>query len=235
MIVVHRCTECGTGFTDHPRRGMCHMCYERKRLAGQIPGLVPAAVAREHIKRLVGLGWRYREIARAAGIDRSLIAFIVGGRQRINADTAAAICAVHPANHDRYVRKAWDTRRGVSAGGHEACVVCGRTDTSWRRRGMCEACYEQRRNHGGMEWITSPLAPQGEWVTRAVCAQVDPDLWFPEKGGATREAKKVCMSCPVRDECLEYALANEERFGIWGGKSERERRRLLRPELEEAS
>jgi WhiB family redox-sensing transcriptional regulator len=45
-------------------------------------------------------------------------------------------------------------------------------------------------------------------------------------GGSTREAKKVCTTCDVRSECLEYALSNDERFGIWGGLSERERRRL---------
>jgi WhiB family transcriptional regulator, redox-sensing transcriptional regulator len=64
------------------------------------------------------------------------------------------------------------------------------------------------------------------WQERALCAQTDPEAFFPEKGGSTREAKKVCLSCEVRGECLEYALANDERFGIWGGLSERERRRL---------
>jgi WhiB family redox-sensing transcriptional regulator len=69
-----------------------------------------------------------------------------------------------------------------------------------------------------------PLA----WQGRALCAQTDPEAFFPEKGGSTREAKKVCASCEVRAECLEYALANDERFGIWGGLSERERRKLKR-------
>jgi WhiB family redox-sensing transcriptional regulator len=66
------------------------------------------------------------------------------------------------------------------------------------------------------------------WQERALCAQTDPEAFFPEKGGSTREAKKICSQCPVRAECLEYALANDERFGIWGGLSERERRRLRR-------
>lgn len=64
------------------------------------------------------------------------------------------------------------------------------------------------------------------WQERALCAQTDPEAFFPEKGGSTREAKKVCTGCEVRAECLEYALANDERFGIWGGLSERERRKL---------
>jgi WhiB family redox-sensing transcriptional regulator len=64
------------------------------------------------------------------------------------------------------------------------------------------------------------------WQERALCAQTDPEAFFPEKGGSTREAKKVCLGCGVRGECLEYALQNDERFGIWGGLSERERRKL---------
>ncbi len=67
-----------------------------------------------------------------------------------------------------------------------------------------------------------------QWQERALCAQTDPEAFFPEKGGSTREAKRICLGCEVRDECLEYALAHDERFGIWGGLSERERRRLKR-------
>ncbi|MEN9750965.1 MAG: hypothetical protein RLZZ600_12 [Actinomycetota bacterium] len=69
---------------------------------------------------------------------------------------------------------------------------------------------------------------QLSWQADALCAQTDPESFFPEKGGSTREAKKICSSCEVRGECLEYALANDERFGIWGGLSERERRKLRR-------
>jgi WhiB family transcriptional regulator, redox-sensing transcriptional regulator len=67
-----------------------------------------------------------------------------------------------------------------------------------------------------------------QWQENALCAQTDPEAFFPEKGGSTREAKRICLGCEVRDKCLEYALANDERFGIWGGLSERERRRLKR-------
>jgi WhiB family redox-sensing transcriptional regulator len=66
------------------------------------------------------------------------------------------------------------------------------------------------------------------WQERALCAETDPEAFFPEKGGSTREAKKICTGCEVKAECLEYALAHDERFGIWGGLSERERRRLRR-------
>jgi WhiB family redox-sensing transcriptional regulator len=77
-----------------------------------------------------------------------------------------------------------------------------------------------------VEAVTDGLPPELAWQERALCAQTDPEAFFPEKGGSTREAKRVCMSCEVRSECLEYALAKDERFGIWGGLSERERRRV---------
>ena len=66
------------------------------------------------------------------------------------------------------------------------------------------------------------------WQLAANCLGVDPDLFFPERGASTKEAKAVCQGCVVREDCLEYALANGEKFGIWGGLSERERRRIRR-------
>lgn len=58
----------------------------------------------------------------------------------------------------------------------------------------------------------------------AICAQTDPEAFFPEKGGSTARAKAVCDSCPIRRECLDWALAHDERFGVWGGTSEQDRR-----------
>lgn len=69
-----------------------------------------------------------------------------------------------------------------------------------------------------------------EWRERALCAQTDPEAFFPEKGGSVREAKKVCRRCPVRAECLADAVAHREQWGIWGGLTIRERRPLY-PEL----
>ncbi|MBA2280492.1 MAG: WhiB family transcriptional regulator [Acidimicrobiia bacterium] len=69
---------------------------------------------------------------------------------------------------------------------------------------------------------------EASWQDLANCLGVDPDLFFPERGASTREAKEVCRGCEVREHCLEYALANGEKFGIWGGMSERERRRIRR-------
>jgi len=69
------------------------------------------------------------------------------------------------------------------------------------------------------------------WQARANCMGVDPELFFPERGSSTREAKEVCRGCVVRGDCLEFAIVNSEKFGIWGGMSERERRRVRRARL----
>ena len=66
------------------------------------------------------------------------------------------------------------------------------------------------------------------WQESARCRDYDPEIFFPEKGGSSREAKRICADCPVRIECLNYALRRDERYGVWGGMSERERRRLKR-------
>ncbi len=66
----------------------------------------------------------------------------------------------------------------------------------------------------------------GTWQDGALCAQTDPDAFFPEKGGSTRAAKKVCLACEVRAQCLAYALAHPGLTGVWGGLSPRERGQL---------
>lgn len=76
----------------------------------------------------------------------------------------------------------------------------------------------------------NPLRPPSReeiaWQDWGMCSQTSPDAFFPDKGQPTAAAKRVCATCPVQAECLEYALANDERFGVWGGLSERERRVL---------
>ena len=63
-----------------------------------------------------------------------------------------------------------------------------------------------------------------DWQDLALCAQTDPEAFFPEKGGSSRDAKRICARCEVKAECLDYALTRDIRYGIWGGLSERERR-----------
>ncbi|MGI5479707.1 WhiB family transcriptional regulator [Streptomyces lavendofoliae] len=73
-------------------------------------------------------------------------------------------------------------------------------------------------------------APSDElsWQDTALCAQTGPDFFFPDPGSSTREAKRLCAACDIREACLEYALIHDERFGVWGGLSEKERYALRR-------
>lgn len=75
------------------------------------------------------------------------------------------------------------------------------------------------------------MTPDMPWAVDAACAGVDPTLWFPDEHGgqyAARMARKVCADCPVRLECLDYALTTHQLFGVWGGLSEQQRRPLHR-------
>ncbi len=78
--------------------------------------------------------------------------------------------------------------------------------------------------------MTGPIAPAYQpWMDDAVCAQVDPELFFPEKNGNSAPARRLCGTCPIAGECLEYALTNREPHGVWGGLTPFERRKLLQP------
>lgn len=82
----------------------------------------------------------------------------------------------------------------------------------------------------GSETLFTP--PPEPWMADALCRQVDPDLWFPEKGGSTRDAKAICRTCPAMERCLAYALEHGLRFGIFGGLSPLERRKLKKSATE---
>lgn len=71
--------------------------------------------------------------------------------------------------------------------------------------------------------MTDPL-----WYKDAVCAQTDPECFFPEQGRSPRQALSVCAVCPVAQACLQEALADGREFGVWGGKTEAQRR-AMRP------
>ncbi|MGH9102430.1 MAG: WhiB family transcriptional regulator [Acidimicrobiales bacterium] len=66
------------------------------------------------------------------------------------------------------------------------------------------------------------------WRQRSACRGVDSDVFYPGPDDEAEQAKAICDLCPVRQPCLEHALAHREREGVWGGTTERERRRILR-------
>ena len=77
--------------------------------------------------------------------------------------------------------------------------------------------------------MTQVLAPPNlTWRQHAACRGLEPEVFYPVSEEQTEEAKAICRECPVREPCLEYALANRERDGVWGGATERERRRMIR-------
>lgn len=82
---------------------------------------------------------------------------------------------------------------------------------------------------GGSTAFAPETALEGTvWQDWASCAETDPEAFFPEKGDSTLPAKKVCLGCCVQAECLEYSIETDQKFGVWGGLSAQERRRLRR-------
>jgi WhiB family redox-sensing transcriptional regulator len=66
------------------------------------------------------------------------------------------------------------------------------------------------------------------WMIKAKCREMPPEVFFPSDGVGVEVARRICADCPVREPCLEYALYNRIEHGVWGGASERERRRIAR-------
>lgn len=108
------------------------------------------------------------------------------------------------------------------------------------RRGEkpCEACREAEADYAAsrhqpadpFRLYVPPHLDDNGWMDDAACAGFGPDMFFGGRGDNhdISEAKAVCADCPVREACLEYALVNEIHHGVWGGTSERQRRRLRR-------
>ena len=74
----------------------------------------------------------------------------------------------------------------------------------------------------------TPTTTTTSWRDRAACRGLDPEIFYPVSDEEADAAKSICAECPVREACLEYALANRELDGVWGGATERERRRMIR-------
>lgn len=74
----------------------------------------------------------------------------------------------------------------------------------------------------------SPASERVEWMDDASCAEVGTELFFPEVGEPADDAKRICKGCPVRLDCLTYAMDNNEQHGLWGGLTTNQRRRLAK-------
>ena len=84
----------------------------------------------------------------------------------------------------------------------------------------------------GRQYLCMDNPADTQWMADGNCAEKPPSLFFPSDGVGVEVAKRVCTDCPVKDRCLEYALENRIDHGVWGGTSERERRRILKARAE---
>jgi WhiB family redox-sensing transcriptional regulator len=81
-----------------------------------------------------------------------------------------------------------------------------------------------------MTVTTGPTHPStdDDWRDQAACLGLDPQVFYPATDDEADEARRICDACAVKDDCLEYALARREKDGVWGGATERDRRRIIR-------
>lgn len=106
--------------------------------------------------------------------------------------------------------------------------------------GKCDACREAntiyRRNRRPLTMDGRRVFPfdPADWMEVADCRGLDPELFHPDRGEATGHIKALCAGCPVHAQCLQYAMSHGEKIGIWGGKSERERRVIRRSPFKRA-
>lgn len=101
------------------------------------------------------------------------------------------------------------------------CAMC----TEWRSDEMVRS---NLRHAATRPEVIDLVRPAGAWAARAACRGQDTRVFFVERGEPTTEARRLCATCPVRDDCLDYALAANITFGIWGGTSPLQRRQLQR-------
>ncbi len=117
----------------------------------------------------------------------------------------------------------------------QQCANCSRTTAHRLTRGLCTTCLGGTTRYGTVETANNPLAilttrpnltdADHTWIDQAACRPHPTRLFFPELGEDARPAKQICQGCPVAARCLQYAHTNRIKFGIWGGLSEKERRR----------
>lgn len=112
------------------------------------------------------------------------------------------------------------------------CASCD-SNAPQRAAGLCHTCYSFHQENGSLgaysRLANQPAGPPAldlAWMSKASCASVGGDLWFPEKGGSKLDPVRICRGCPVREACLAHALAAGLRDGVWGGVSAPQRRKL---------
>lgn len=146
-----------------------------------------------------------------APADQELVDFVLEGNT-----VAEGVVTLTPAQIKRVLR---------TVAGDEKLLASQEAQNRYHRLNSVLADPEFGRSGASVPWIA--IGTQS-WEHQAECRNAHPDIFHPEQGGSIREAKQICSQCPVIQECLDYALEHDERFGVWGGLSERERRHMQR-------
>lgn len=203
-------------------------CHARERYAANgghpsHPRKVDADPIRRHVAELQGHGLSLSEIARRAGLPAATVIDLMrSGHPSARRRTADALLAVPIPGQG-------DVRRAAAEGRNIACIDCGDTPLAGGLR--CHPCfaantspYVEFTHNDSRLVLTRPPA----WAERARCVDADPDTFFGGKGHPVGPAKAICSRCPVKAECLDWAIQQGEQYGVWGGTSPRERLLLLR-------
>lgn len=140
------------------------------------------------------------------------------------------ILAKHGSEIDEIIReRAGEILRNAKRGSTSKSIEAKTTDMpTVKPKTLQSSEQDEDRNELEITYAMSVDPRYIELSTHGICTDGDPEAFFPEKGGSTREAKRMCSRCALSAMCLDLAIDYEQRFGIWGGYSERERRRLLK-------
>lgn len=117
----------------------------------------------------------------------------------------------------------------ITKQGAQRCRACNRDEQNRRRaNNQSDDLAAKRATSVPVTIMPRPVNDDAAWEVLALCAQTDPEAFFPEKGEKGQNGKDICARCEVTAACLQYALDNDERFGIYGGLSPQERKTLKR-------
>lgn len=193
-----RCELCVEGNRAYKRR------HARQRTANRGGGLVPLHEVRPHVRQLLQLGWQIKQIAERAQVTPAAVARVARGGKPdddVKRHIARALLAVPAVAWHRQRRHELDNAMGARASEIEASRWAADRDPLGYREG------------------------EG-WKVFAGCADLDPESMYPGRGDSVQGCRVLCRACPVSEDCAEAGLY--ERFGVWGGLTERERRVIRR-------
>lgn len=166
---------------------------------------VDASPVKQHVRALLDAGMTYEQIADAAELGPNTVRYIQD-RARVTPETAERILSLEPVVDSP----------PVSPTRLERATTLSREDTFRDRDAEQLAATEEQL---------------GDWRARAECRTTDTAVFFQPRGASVEDAREICRRCPVRSECLDYAVATHQRYGMWGGLSERQRRNLRRTRI----